>query len=101
MCSCKQKKSWSIGIDEDEDAMAMGYDGDLVEDEDTSNWMAYSIRTEYTCDRCDETETHDSLGAVWVTPENDKRAVFSDIVKVYGMLPRHVDQDKVPVHMFF
>lgn len=90
MCKCHKKMLWSVEVSYDEYAMQEGYDGDLEPGTDTSNWVAYNLTAYTTCSRCGERESHDALGACWVTDERGAEDYLSDTVKHYGMIPRHV-----------
>lgn len=90
MCKCKQAVSWVVVADADEWSNQNGYDGDIDDDEDTSEWHAYSLTSYRICSRCDDKEAIDSLGAVWVTPADLTSSVLNNAIIGYGLVPAHI-----------
>lgn len=88
MCGCKQKSDWFVKVYVDEYAMSEGYDGDLEPGTDTSEWLAYSLLSIKICSRCNDEETHDSLGSVWVLPSSAAAAYLAETVLQHGMVPK-------------
>lgn len=90
MCKCHKKMLWTVDVTIDQDAMREGYDGDLEPGTDTSDWKAYQIIVYSQCVRCGERESHDALGACWVTGDVGVEQYIRATVEDYGMVPRHV-----------
>lgn len=68
----------------------MGYDGDIEDDIDTSDWHAYFLVSYRECDRCGDREAMDSIGSVWVTPADLTSDVLRNTVIDYGLVPKNV-----------